>query len=131
MALPDAATSANPTGAAHTADAERSPEDPVAVFGRWYAAHETGDTGALAAVLGPDVAVHSLFRSAPVRGRSDAVAHFRRTMSTFPDLSMPLACDPVAASNGAVLAEVTFEGSFQLPLADSGARVAAVQDRPH
>ncbi len=82
------------------------------VFGRWYAAHESGDLVELSAVLAPDVTVHSLFRQVPVQSRQAAVAHFQRTMSSFPDLSMPVVSGPVAADNGAVLAEVIFTGSF-------------------
>lgn len=86
--------------------------DALAVFDRWYAAHEAGDVPALRAVLHADVTVQSLFRSAPVCSRDAAVTHFLRTTTTFPGLEMGLVSTPAAAANGAVLAEVVFTGKF-------------------
>lgn len=94
------------------ADPVATSNDALAVFERWYAAHEGGDTEALAAVLANDVVVHSLFRPEPVRGRDAAVAHFVQTTTTFSDLALALVSTPAAAANGAVLAEVVFTGSF-------------------
>ncbi|WP_405970771.1 nuclear transport factor 2 family protein [Streptomyces sp. NBC_00988] len=83
----------------------------LAAFGRWYAAHESGDVEGLAHVLAEDAAVHSLFRSAPVTGREAALAHFSRTTSTFSELEMALV-PPPAVGRDAVLAEVVFTGAF-------------------
>lgn len=85
--------------------------ETLAVFGRWYDAHESGDLDGLAGVLASDVAIHSLFKSAPVRGRDDAVAHFVGVTSTFSDMAMALAHRP-AATDGRVLVEVEFSGAF-------------------
>jgi steroid delta-isomerase-like uncharacterized protein len=89
------------------------PADALAVFDRWYDAHESGDVPALREVLADDVEVHSLFRAEPARGRDAAVAHFLRTTTvTFAGLAMGLVSTPAAAANGAVLAEVVFTGAF-------------------
>jgi steroid delta-isomerase-like uncharacterized protein len=89
------------------------PADALAVFDRWYDAHESGDVPALRAVLADDVVVHSLFRAEPARSRDAAVAHFLRTTTvTFAGLAMGLVSTPAAAANGAVLAEVVFAGAF-------------------
>nr|WP_275404041.1 nuclear transport factor 2 family protein [Pseudonocardia acidicola] len=85
----------------------------MAVFDRWYDAHESGDVPALREVLADDVEVHSLFRAEPARSRDAAVAHFLRTTTvTFAGLAMGLVSTPAAAANGAVLAEVVFTGAF-------------------
>jgi ketosteroid isomerase-like protein len=81
-------------------------------FQQWYDAHQAADPDALAGVLHPDVTVRSLFRPEPVRGRDAAVAHFRRTLAAFPDLSMPLTSPAAANAAGVVLAEVRFTGTF-------------------
>lgn len=86
--------------------------ETLAVFERWYSAHEAGDVAKLGAVLADDVTVHSLFRSEPVHTRDAALAHFARTTTTFSDLVMGLVSNPTAAANGAVLAEVVFTGTF-------------------
>lgn len=88
------------------------PAEALAVFERWYVAHETGDTAALAAVLAEDVVVHSLFRAEPVRTRDVAVAHFVHTTTTFSELAMALVSTPAASADGVVLAEVMFTGAF-------------------
>lgn len=99
----------------------RAPDAALSAFDRWYAAHETADLAALAEVLAEDVAVLSMFRSAPVRGRADAVTHFSRTMRAFPDLAMPLVSGPAATATGAVLAECRFVGTFGGRLSWAGA----------
>lgn len=87
--------------------------DALAVFDRWYDAHETGDVPALRAVFAEDVEIHSMFRPEPVRSPGAAVAHFLRTTTdTFAGLAMGLVSTPAAAADGAVLAEVVFAGSF-------------------
>ncbi len=90
------------------------------LFGLWYTAHESGATDDLAAVLAEDVEVRSLFRAQPVRTRAAAVAHFQATMSTFPDLSMPVLAGPLVADDGTVVAEVKFCGTFDGPLTWAG-----------
>lgn len=85
--------------------------DTLSTFERWYAAHESGDTAGLAAVLAEDVMIHSLFRPAPVRGRQAAVTHFSRTTSTFTDLAMSLVSRP-AVVDDLTMAEVRFTGAF-------------------
>lgn len=89
-----------------------SPAEALATFERWYDAHETRDLDALAAVLAADVAVHSMFRPEPARSRADAVAHFRRTTTVFPNLAMPLESGVAATPAGTVLAECRFVGTF-------------------
>lgn len=84
----------------------------LAVFDRWYTAHEGRQVSALRAVLAADVKVHSLFRPEPARSREVAVAHFLRTTETFAGLAMDLVSTPACAANGAVLAEVVFSGAF-------------------
>jgi ketosteroid isomerase-like protein len=94
-------------------DTAVEPADALAVFDRWYDAHESGDVPALREVLGDDVEVHSMFRPEPARSRDAAVAHFLRTTTvTFPGLAMGLVSTPAAAGDGAVLAEVVFAGTF-------------------
>lgn len=88
------------------------PAAALAVFDRWYDAHESGDVPALREVLDDDVEVHSMFRPEPAGSRDAAVAHFLRTTGTFADLAMGLVSTPSAAANGAVLAEVMFTGAF-------------------
>jgi ketosteroid isomerase-like protein len=91
------------------------------VFERWYAAHESGDVDGLADVLADDVAVHSLFRAGPARGRPDAVAHFVGVTSTFDDLATELVSRP-AVADGTVLTEVAFTGAFTGELVWRGRR---------
>jgi ketosteroid isomerase-like protein len=96
--------------------------DAVQTFERWHKAHESVDTVALGAVLHPDAVVRSLFRSTDVRGRESAVSHFTRTLSTFPDLRMPLRSLPAANPDGVVFAEVGFCGTFTGELTWDGRR---------
>lgn len=84
----------------------------AATFDRWYQAHESADLAALAAVLAENVAVRSLFRPAPVRGRERAVEHFKKTLQAFSDLSMPLLGPVGITAMGVVLGEVRFAGHF-------------------
>lgn len=93
--------------------------ETLAVFDRWYVAHESGDAAALAAALGEDAAIHSLFRDTPVRGRNAAVAHFLSVNEIFNPLQMTLSHQPVAAE-GRVLAEVEVVGTFTGVLTFSG-----------
>ncbi|GAA3526111.1 ester cyclase [Amycolatopsis ultiminotia] len=81
------------------------------VFGRWYTAHESGDVAGLAAALGEDAAIHSLFRPEPVAGRDAAVGHFLGVRSTFGEIAMTLRHAPAVAA-GRVLVEVEFSGAF-------------------
>jgi ketosteroid isomerase-like protein len=81
------------------------------VFGLWYTAHESGDVAGLAAALGEDAAVHSLFKPAPARGREAAVAHYLGVNASFRRMAMSL-CHTPAAADGRVLAEVEFTGAF-------------------
>jgi ketosteroid isomerase-like protein len=82
------------------------------VFHRWHAAHQAADSDTLLRILLPDVTVRSLFQPRPVHGRDDAVAHFRRTLARFPDLSMPLLSPAAANVHDVVFAEVRFTGHF-------------------
>lgn len=100
---------------------DAAPDEALCTFDRWYAAHETGDLAALADVLAEDATVRSMFRSAPVCGRADAVTHFSQTMRAFPDLAMPLVSGPAATTTGAVLAECRFVGTFGGRLSWAGA----------
>ncbi|MFD2414859.1 nuclear transport factor 2 family protein [Amycolatopsis pigmentata] len=93
--------------------------DSLSVFERWYAAHESRDTAALAAVLSDDVQVKSLFRAKAASGREAAIAHFLGVNETFSDLSMSLTCAP-AVTRDRVLVEVVFSGAFTGELAWQG-----------
>ena len=83
----------------------------LAIFDRWYAAHEARDTKALAAALAEDAQIHSLFRREPVLGRAAAVTHFLSVNATFSDLAMSLTCVPAPYADR-VLVEVEFSGAF-------------------
>jgi ketosteroid isomerase-like protein len=78
----------------------------------WLRAHDTDDPAALTAVLAEDVVVHSLFRTAPARGRDAASTHFRSTMSAFPDLRIEVVAAAASGRASAFLAEVDFVGHF-------------------
>ncbi|MEU1548300.1 nuclear transport factor 2 family protein [Nocardia sp. NPDC005745] len=96
-------------------------DDPetLGVFGSWYAAHESGDVAGLAAALGEDVVIHSLFKATLVQGRDAAVMHFLGVNATFSRMQMTL-CHRPAAAEGRVLAEVEFAGAFTGELTWSG-----------
>lgn len=91
--------------------------------GKWLQAHDAGDPAALGAVLHPDVEVHSLFRTEPVRGREAALSHFRGTMTAFPDLEIAVLASAADGPAATFLAEVDFTGHFSGTWARTGAVV--------